>query len=164
MIVLTLTRPWLLVGYRALGRKWASSGLVRRIGEAVTRAPAGAAFGRPGAGRRTWGGQTDVGRTDGRGADRRTWGGQTDVGQARRPTPRELRESRRRRGPPGLLPAASIFGPLSIDREDDVSLASLVEADRATHVQPDTVLPRDHHDIVGSHAPRQAVTDLPYVN
>ena len=56
MIVLTLTRPWLLVGYRALGRKWASSGLVRGIGEAVTQAPAGGAFGRPGAGRRTWGG------------------------------------------------------------------------------------------------------------
>ena len=63
MIVLTLTRPWLLVGYRALGRKWASSGLVRGIGEAVTQASAGAAFGRPGApfgrpgaGRRTWGG------------------------------------------------------------------------------------------------------------
>ena len=151
MIVLTLTRPWLLVGYRALGRKWASSGLVRGIGEAVTQASAGAAFGRPGAGRRTWGGQTDVGRTDGRGA-------------GPRPAPRELRESRRRRGPPGLLPAASIFGPLSIDREDDVSLASLVEADRATHVQPDTVLPRDHHDIVGSQAPRQALADLPDVN
>lgn len=65
MIVLTLTRPWLLVGYRALGRKWASSGLVSSIGEAVTQAPAGAAFGRPGADRRTWGGQTDVGRARG---------------------------------------------------------------------------------------------------
>ena len=49
MIVLTLTRPWLLVGYRALGRKWASGGLVRGIGEAVTQASAGAD-------RRTWGG------------------------------------------------------------------------------------------------------------
>ena len=61
MIVLTLTRPWLLVGYRALGRERASGGLVRGIGEAVTQASAGAAFGRPG-------------RTDGRGSDRRTWG------------------------------------------------------------------------------------------
>ena len=62
MIVLTLTRPWLLVGYRALGRKWASSGLVRGIGEAVTQAPAGAAFGRLDAafGR--------LGQTDGSGA------------------------------------------------------------------------------------------------
>ena len=40
----------------------ASSGLVRGIGEAVTQAPAGAAFGQ-------------LGRADGRGADRRTWGG-----------------------------------------------------------------------------------------
>ena len=80
MIVLTLTRPWLLVGYRALGRKWASSGLVRGIGEAVTQASAGAALGRPGA---------PFGRP---GADRRMWGGQTDVGRARRPTPLELRE------------------------------------------------------------------------
>ena len=71
MIVLTLTRLWLLVGYRALGRKWASSGLVRGIGEAVTQAPAGAAF--------VW--------PDATLADR---GRQTDVGQARRPTPREL--------------------------------------------------------------------------
>ena len=63
MIVLTLTRPWLLVGYRALGRERASGGLVRGIGEAVTQAPAGAAFGRPGAA---------FGRP---GADRRTWGG-----------------------------------------------------------------------------------------
>lgn len=55
MIVLTLTRPWLLVGYRALGRERASGGLVRGIGEAVTQASAGAAFGRPG-------------RADGRGA------------------------------------------------------------------------------------------------
>ena len=56
MIVLILTRPWLLVGYRALGRERASGGLVSSIGEAVTQAPAGAAFGRLGAGRRTWGG------------------------------------------------------------------------------------------------------------
>ena len=45
----------MLVGYRVLGRKWASSGLVRGIGKAVTQAPAGAAFGR-------------LGRADGRGA------------------------------------------------------------------------------------------------
>ena len=55
MIVLTWTRPWLLVGYRFLARKYASSGLVRGIGEAVTQAPAGAAFGQ-------------LGLTDGRGA------------------------------------------------------------------------------------------------
>ena len=69
MIVLTLTRPWLLVGYRALGRKWASSGLVSSIGEAVTQAPAGAAF--------VWPDATlaDRGRADGRGANRRTRGG-----------------------------------------------------------------------------------------
>ena len=69
MSVLTLTRLWLLVGYRALGRKWASSGLVRGIGEAVTQAPAGAAF--------VWPDVTlaDRGRTDGRGVGRRTWGG-----------------------------------------------------------------------------------------
>ena len=73
MIVLTLTRPWLLVGYRPLARERASGGLVSSIGEAVTQAPAGAAFGRPGA--------ALAGR-----------GGQTDVGRARRPTPRELRE------------------------------------------------------------------------
>lgn len=145
MIVLTLTRPWLLVGYRALWRKWASSGLVRGIGEAVTQAPAGAAFGRPGAGRRTWGGQTDVGR-------------------ARRPTPHSSQEPGRRRGSPVQLFDLSVADRLSKEREDDVSLTGLVKADRATHVQPDTVLPCDHHDIVGSHAPRQAVTDLPYVN
>ena len=138
MIVLTLTRPWLLVGYRALWRKWASSGLVRGIGEAVTQASAG--------------------------ADRRTWGGQTDVGQARRPTPHSSQEPGRRRGSPVQLFDLSVADRLSKEREDDVSLTGLVKADRATHVQPDTVLPCDHHDIVGSHAPRQAVTDLPYVN
>ena len=51
----------MLVGYRTLARERASGGLVSSIGEAVTQAPARAAFGRPG-------------RTDGRGADRRTWG------------------------------------------------------------------------------------------
>lgn len=138
MIVLTLTRPWLLVGYRALWRKWASSGLVRGIGEAVTQASAGAAFGR-------------LGR-------------QTDVGQARRPTPHSSQGPGRRRGSPVQLFDLSVADRLSKEREDDVSLTGLVKADRATHVQPDTVLPCDHHDIVGSHAPRQAVTDLPYVN
>ena len=99
MIVLTLTRPWLLVGYRALGRKWASGGLVSSIGEAVTQAPAGAAFVWPDAafGR--------LGRADGRG------GGQTDAGRARRPAPRELREPVRAREsslerPPRQAPAA----------------------------------------------------------
>lgn len=138
MIVLTLTRPWLLVGYRALWRKWASSGLVRGIGEAVTQASAGAAFGR-------------LGR-------------QTDVGKARRPTPHSSQEPGRRRGSPVQLFDLSVADRLSKEREDDVSLASLVEADRATHVQPDTVLPSDHHDIVGSQAPRQALADLPDVN
>ena len=145
MIVLTLTRPWLLVGYRALGRKWASSGLVRRIGEAVTQAPAGAAFGRPGAGRRTW-------------------GGQTDVGQARRPAPHSSQEPGRRQGSPVQLFDLSVADRFAKEREDDVSLTGLVKADRATHVQPDTVLPCGDRDVVDSHAPRQAVTDFPYVN
>lgn len=151
MIVLTLTRPWLLVGYRALGRKWASSGLVRGIGEAVTQAPTGAAFGRPGADRRP-------------GAGRRMWGGQTDVGRARRPTPHSSQEPGRRRGSLVQLFDLSVADRLSKDREDDVSLTGLVKADRATHVQPDTVLACGDRDVVGSHAPRQAVTDLPYVN
>ena len=129
----------------------ASSGLVRGIGEAVTQAPAGAAFGRPGAGRRTWGGQT-------------TGGGQTDVGRAPRPTPHSSQEPGRRRGSPVQLSDLSAVDPLSKEREDDVSLTGLVEADRATHVQPDTVLPCGHRDVVGSQAPRHAVADLPYVN
>lgn len=152
MIVLTLTRPWLLVGYRALGRKWASSGLVRGIGEAVTQASAGAALGRPGA---------PFGRP---GADRRMWGGQTDVGRARRPTPHSSQEPGRRRGSLVQLFDLSVADRLSKEREDDVSLTGLVKADGATHVQPDTVLPCGDRDVVGSHAPRQAVTDLPYVN
>ena len=117
----------------------------------VTQAPAGAAFSRPG-------------RADGRGVGRRTWGGQTDVGRARRPAPHSSREPGRGRGSPVQLFDLSAVNPLSKEREDDVPLTGLVEADRATHVQPDTVLPRDHHDIVGSQAPRQAVADLPYVN
>lgn len=152
MIVLTLTRPWLLVGYRALGRKWASSGLVRGIGEAVTQASTGAALGRPGA---------PFGRP---GTDRRTWGGQTDVGRARRPAPHSSQEPGRRRGSLVQLFDLSVADRLSKDREDDVSLTGLVKADRATHVQPDTVLACGDRDVVGSHAPRQAVTDLPYVN
>lgn len=123
----------------------ASSGLVRGIGEAVTQAPAGAAFGRPG------GGQT-------------TGGGQTDVGRAPRPTPHSSQEPGRRRGSPVQLSDLSAVDPLSKEREDDVSLTGLVEADRATHVQPDTVLPCGDRDVVGSQAPRQAVADLPYVN
>ena len=123
----------------------ASSGLVRGIGEAVTQAPAGAAFGRPGAGRRTWGGQTDVGRVP-------------------RPTPHSSQEPGRRRGSPVQLSDLSAVDPLLKEREDDVSLTGLVEADRATHVQPDTVLPCGDRDVVGSQAPRQAVADLPYVN
>ena len=123
----------------------ASSGLVRGIGEAVTQAPAGAAFGRPGAGRRTWGGQTDVGR-------------------APMPTPHSSQEPGRRRGSPVQLSDLSAVDPLSKEREDDVSLTGLVEADRATHVQPDTVLPCGDRDVVGSQAPRHAVADLPYVN
>ena len=158
MIVLTLTRPWLLVGYRALGRKWASSGLVRGIGEAVTQAPAGAAFVWPDAA------LADRGRTDGRGAGRRTWGGQTDAGRTRRPTPHSSREPGRGRGSPVQLFDLSAVNPLSKEREDDVPLTGLVEADRATHVQPDAMLPCGHRDVVGSQAPRQAVADLPYVN
>ena len=46
----------MLVGYRTLARERASGGLVSGIGESVTQAPAGAAFGRPGAGRQMWGG------------------------------------------------------------------------------------------------------------
>ena len=123
----------------------ASSGLVRGIGEAVTQAPAGAAFGRPG------GGQT-------------TGGGQTDVGRAPRPTPHSSQEPGRRRGSPVQLSDLSAVDPLLKEREDDVSLTGLIEADRATHVQPDTVLPCGDRDVVGSQAPRQAVADLPYVN
>lgn len=123
----------------------ASSGLVRGIGEAVTQAPAGAAFGRPG------GGQTTGGR-------------QTDVGRPPRPTPLPSQEPGRRRGSPVQLSDLSAVDPLLKEREDDVSLTGLIEADRATHVQPDTVLPCGDRDVVGSHAPRQAVTDLPYVN
>ena len=145
MIVLTLTRPWLLVGYRALGRERASGGLVRGIGEAVTQASAGAAFGRPDAALEAGGGQTDVGR-------------------APRPTPHSSQEPGRRRGSPVQLSDLSAVDPLSKEREDDVSLTGLVEADRATHVQPDTVLPCGDRDVVGSQAPRQAVADLPYVN
>lgn len=45
----------MLVGYRTLARERASGGLVSGIGESVTQAPAGAAFGRR-AGRQMWGG------------------------------------------------------------------------------------------------------------
>ena len=135
----------MLVGHRTLARARASGGLVSGIGESVTQAPAGAAFGRPGAGRQTWDGQTAVGRT-------------------RRPAPHSSQEPGRRRGSPVQLFDLSVADRLSKEREDDVSLTGLVEADRATHVQPDTVLPCSDRDVVGSHAPRQAVTDLPYVN
>ena len=88
----------------------------------------------------------------------------TGVGRARRPTPHSSQEPGRRRGSPVQLSDLSAVDPLLKEREDDVSLTGLIEADRATHVQPDTVLPCGDRDVVGSHAPRQAVTDLPYVN
>lgn len=116
----------------------ASSGLVRGIGEAVTQAPAGAAFGQ-------------LGRAD-------------DRGRAPMPTPHSSQEPGRRRGSPVQLSDLSSVDPLSKEREDDVSLTGLVEADRATHVQPDTVLPCGDRDVVGSQAPRHAVADLPYLN
>ena len=95
---------------------------------------------------------------------RPTGGGQTDVGRAPRPTPHSSQEPGRRRGSPVQLSDLSAVDPLLKEREDDVSLTGLVEADRATHVQPDTVLPCGDRDVVGSQAPRQAVADLPYVN
>ena len=101
--------------------------------------------------------------TGGRGV-RPTGGGQTDVGRAPRPTPHSSQEPGRRRGSPVQLSDLSAVDPLLKEREDDVSLTGLVEADRATHVQPDTVLPCGDRDVVGSQAPRQAVADLPYVN
>lgn len=128
----------MLVGYRTLARERASGGLVSGIGESVTQAPAGAVFGRR--------------------------GGQTDVGRTRRPAPHSSQEPGRRRGSPVQLSDLSAVDPLLKEREDDVSLTGLVEADRATHVQPDTVLPCGDRDVVGSQAPRQAVADLPYVN
>ena len=91
-------------------------------------------------------------------------GGQTDVGRARRPAPHSSQEPGRRRGSPVQLFDLSVADRFAKEREDDVSLTGLVKADRATHVQPDTALPCGDRDVVGSHAPRQAVTDLPYIN
>ena len=88
----------------------------------------------------------------------------TGVGRARRPTPHSSQEPGRRRGSPVQLSDLSAVDPLLKEREDDVSLTGLVEADRATHVQPDTVLPCGDRDVVGSQAPRHAVADLPYLN
>lgn len=98
------------------------------------------------------------------GGGQTTGGGRTDVGRAPMPTPHSSQEPGRRRGSPVQLSDLSAVDPLSKEREDDVSLTGLVEADRATHVQPDTVLPCGDRDVVGSQAPRQAVADLPYVN